>query len=113
MSKVSKTGTGVLVASVYSVGLTALFLRYFGSRPPMRFMDAYLLGTMLVAYYFGRRAALPNVIASVAAGLWILPPYGSFQITEDNVYRLISYVIISIAALAIIRSPTKDEVAPV
>lgn len=80
-----------LVAVGYAIVVSAFVLIFFPVPPP-RFMDMYLIGIVYFLVRWSRGPALFLYFVSMLFSTWVLPPKGSFAVTEGyDVYRMVSY----------------------
>ncbi len=87
---------GYLFASAYLVGATMVAVIAFGSHPPPRFTDLFLVGIAATAYFLNFAQAAYLLAISVGVSAWILPPGGSFAIADPvDCYRLFSFTLVS------------------
>ena len=101
---------GYLFATAYAAVATLIAVLTYRSQPLPRFMDIFLVGIAVTAYFFAISPAAYLWLLSVAISAWILSPMGSFAIADPaDYYRLISFSAVS-ALLILITSRLKKGV---
>lgn len=87
---------GYVFATAYAAIATVVALITFHSQPLPRFMDIFLVGIGITAYFFAITPAAYLLALSVAVSAWILPPTGSFAISRpEDWYRLLSFTAVA------------------
>jgi hypothetical protein len=71
------------VAAAYSLVVAAIGIFVF-QPPPPRFMDLFLVGIALTTARWSWRPAMVMYFCSLLTVAWILPPNGSFAVTEGH-----------------------------
>lgn len=71
------------VATAYSLAVAAIGIFAFQTPPP-RFMDLFLVGIAFVTARWSWRPAAVMYFCSLLTVAWILPPKGSFAVTEGH-----------------------------
>lgn len=68
-----------------------------------RFNDVFLVGVVLTSYLFTWEGAAFLLVLATLVSAWVLPPYGTFAITQpEDWYRLVSFVAISTFLIALV-----------
>jgi K+-sensing histidine kinase KdpD len=71
------------VAAAYSLAVAAVGIFVFDTPPP-RFMDLFLLGIAFTTARWSWRPAAVMYLCSLLTAAWILPPNGSFAVSEGH-----------------------------
>lgn len=87
---------GYFFASAYAVIGSLLVIFAFHAYPVPRFNDIFTVGIALTAYYFAAAPATYLLVLSVGITMWMLPPNGTFAISDPaDYYRLLSFTAVS------------------
>ena len=87
------------VAAAYSLAAAAIGIFAFQTPPP-RFMDLFLVGIAFVTARWSWRPAAVMYFCSLLTVAWILPPTGSFAVSEG--YDQLRMALYGITAVAIV-----------
>jgi signal transduction histidine kinase len=95
---------GISFAAFYGIAATFLLLLFVGREPIPRFLDAFLIGTVITAYFFSWFPALLLDVASLLiATYFFIPPFASWGVKyHEDTYRLLSYSIVSLGMISTI-----------
>ena len=95
---------GISFAAFYGTAATFLLLLFVGRESIPRFLDAFLIGTVITAYFFSWFPALLLYVASLLiATYFFIPPFASWGIKyHEDTYRLLSYSIVSLGMISTI-----------
>lgn len=95
---------GISFAAFYGTAATFLLLVFVGREPIPRFLDAFLIGTVITAYFFSWIPALLLYVASLLIAVYFfVPPHGSFGIkNQEDSYRMLSYSAVSLGMISTI-----------
>jgi len=95
---------GISFAAFYGSAATFLLLVFSGREAIPRFLDAFLIGTVITAYFFSWFPALLLYLASLLIAVYFLiPPLGSIGIKNgEDSYRLLSYSAVSLGMISTI-----------
>lgn len=100
LCRIGTRGAGFIAAIFYALCSTGFVVLFFGSHPAPRFMDVYLIGALLLTYFFSWGPALLLVVLALAVGSYILPPSGSFQVARSHdIYRLFSFSVANLVLM--------------
>ena len=88
---------GYAFATAYAAVALAAMLVMFDSQPAPRFMDIFLVGIAVTAYFFTITPATYLLAVSIAISAWLLPPTHSFAIANpSDWYRIFSFTAVAV-----------------
>ena len=98
-----------LFAVTYSLAVSWTIALLFPNPPP-RIMDLYLIGIAFACARWSVAPALVIYLTSLLFGAWILPPNGSFLVSDGHdIYRMVSYGVTSIVVMMAIKSAKRND----
>src|SRR5687768_2623301 len=83
-----------LVAVAIALVLTLLLPAIRTGTPFMFFFLAVIATTLLGNF---RAGLLAIVLSLVSVTLWVMPPFGRFQLAQDDFFRLVGFAVIATA----------------
>jgi hypothetical protein len=99
----SPRALGFIFATAYALVVSPAVCSLFRHSQLPRFGDIYLLGIVLTVYFFSWEAATYLLVIAVLVSAWVLPPYGSLELTRlSDWYRLSSFTVISLFLICLI-----------
>jgi len=105
---------GYIFATAYAAAAMVVALMTFHSQPPPRFMDIFLVGIAITAYFFTVTPAAYLLAISVAISAWILPPAHSFAIArQQDWYRILSFTVVAALLICLTGRLKRWSIAPI
>jgi len=108
----SQRAMGFVFATAYALVVSPLVLALCRNGQMPRFGDLFLLGVMLTVYFFTWEAATYLLGLGVLVSAWVLPPDGTLAVVQtQDVYRLISFTLVSLFLICLIARVKAGRVA--